>query len=367
MWTTSRSVPPVERSRTARALLGLLVVAAGTPWARHASAQAAVPLELSWDAVQDCPSKDAVLARVRQIVGAAPATAEPLLAEAKVTAQRNGTFQLRLTTHSGELVGVRQVNGKSCQDLAGITAFWLAILLNSAEPQVKRGAEGQGAPGAQGRAGESRPPGATPASEPPATQASSPPAQVVPPVPVAPDPREEAAPRRFHGLLALPLGAFAVGVLPSPSLGFGGGAGLSYDSWRVLVEGKRWASQHATAKVLLDDYAVELERLSLGLRVCRRMWGARFELSPCILVSLQHLSASGAGPNLAPRTPYAAWLSAGLGVQARLRLLPPLNLVAAVDGEIQTARPVVELGGVGTVERLPPAALTGIVGLEWIL
>jgi hypothetical protein len=363
MWMTSRSVRPADRSRTPRALLGLLVAVAGAQWPTHASAQDAAPLDLTWNSIQGCPTKDSVLARLRQIVGPTPAAGALLRAEAKITAQRNGAFHLRLTTHSGDHVGVRNVDGKSCADLAAITAFWLAILLNSGEPLSKRGPEGSNA---QGPPEKIRAAEAVPAGDQPAAKAVSATAQAPPPVRV-PAVEAETAPRRFHGLLALPLGALSVGPLQRPSLGFGIGAGVSYDNWRVLAEGKLWASQRATAKLLLDEYTVDLKRVSLGLRACRKMWGARLELAPCVVLSLQHLSATGAGPNLAPETPRATWMSAGIGVQARLLVAPLLSIVVGVDGEFHSARPLVQLGGVGTVERLSPAAVAAIVGVEWIL
>ena len=354
---------PVDRKRRPKALLGLLVAAAGTHWAAHARARDAVPLELTWDAIQGCPTKEAVLARLRQIVGRTPGRMAPLVAEAQITAQRNGVFHLRLITHSGDLVGERNVDGKSCDDLAGVTAFWLAISLHPRDSLSEPSPDGLAT---QAAPSERRADGASAGERPAADQVSTP-AQRLPPAPVAADSTESLPPRRFHGLLRLPLGAFSLGPLPGLSPGFGVGAGVSYDNWRFLAEGALWSSQRGTGRLLLDEYTVELERVSLGLRACRKVWGARLELAPCAVLSLQYLSARGAGPNLAPEAPRAAWISAGLGVQARLLVIPPLSIVLGVDGEIHTARPVVHLGGVGTIERLSPAAATAIVGLEWIL
>ena len=105
----------------------------------------------------------------------------------------------------------------------------------------------------------------------------------------------------------------------------------------------------------------------MTLRACRTVVRSRIELAPCVALSLEHLSARGYGPQIAPSSESALWIAAGGGGQARLPLAPWLTLVAGLDVQIQTSRPVITIDGVGSIEQLGPVAGTVLVGSEWIL
>ena len=366
MWTTSRSVRPVDRIRVLKCVVPALLCALA--WHAPAFAQDAKPIELKWNAPEGCPNSEAVLARVRQIAGPSSATGMQLRAEGTVTQPRDGDFHLRLVIRAGSLVGVREVDGKSCKDLAGVTALGLAVLLSSGEPLNERALAGpqenERATGSDTQSGAAHPghENGTPTTPTP-TPTPAPVPRESPPESGNETPRV----RHRHAFVNLPYGALSVGPLQQRSLGLGLAAGVFLERWRFSTEGTLWSSQRATTTYLLNEYATDLKRLSLGLRGCRAVWGSRLELAPCVTLSVQHLSAHGAGPSLASQTANTTWFAAGVGVQARLFIAPWLSLLVGVDGELETSRPEVELEGIGTVERLSPAATTITLGSEWIL
>lgn len=355
-----------------RRFAAFLLCALGMAYPASVGAQSAAPIELKWPAIEGCPSADSVIARVRKIAGTTRATPNTLRAFATITQASDRLFRLRLEIRYGDLAAVRNIEGKSCKDLAGATAVALALLLSSEEPLSEGDLAGT-SPTMTGAAN--------------AEVSQEPEQQATPPRPPPPrPPATEAAtstsssanagpPRRWRVLLVAPLGALAVGPLRQMSSGLGLAAGFSFDRWRFLAEGKFWASQHETINNLGDDYDIELKRFTGGARGCRSVIGSRFELAPCALISLHHLSVSGSGPNLTSGAETATWAAVGIGAQARLLITPWLGLVAAVDGELHLSRPEVNvsLRAAGSlrpkavpVERLAPASATITVGSQWI-
>jgi hypothetical protein len=268
---------------------------------------------------------------------------------------------------------VRTIDGKSCKDLAGAAAVALALLLSSEEPLSEGALAGTSSSNdsaaAQDTTGEQRP---TPQDR---ATTKAPLAAAVPPA--APDaPSDEAGPeRRWHVLLVAPVGAVALGPLRQTSRAWGLAAGFSVDRWRFYADGKLWAPQQDTVTNVGDDFAVSLKRVSAGAHACRSVVGSRLELSPCLMMSVHHLSVLGSGPNLVPRSDAATWAAVGVGAQARLLIAPWFGLVAGVEAEVQLSRPEVRFSlpvagssapQASLVERLAPAAAAITLGSQWI-
>src|SRR6478609_6716476 len=131
-------VQPSERMRELRRFAAVLLCAFGLAYSGRARAESAAPIELKWNALEGCPSADSVLARVRKIAGTTRATGNTLRADATVTQPSDGLFRLRLAIQYGNLAAVRDIEGKSCKDLAGAAAVALALLLSSEEPLSER-------------------------------------------------------------------------------------------------------------------------------------------------------------------------------------------------------------------------------------
>src|SRR3954469_1241790 len=141
-WMTCRSARcsarPSERMRVLRRVAAVLLCTFGMAYPGRAGAQSAAPIELKWSALEGCPSADSVLARVHEIAGTTRATPNTLRADAAITQPKDGLFRLRLEIRYGDLAAVRNIEGKSCKDLAGAAAVALALLLSSEEPLSQR-------------------------------------------------------------------------------------------------------------------------------------------------------------------------------------------------------------------------------------
>lgn len=379
-----------------RQFAAVLLCASGMFSAGRASAQSAAPIELKWNALEGCPTEAAVLARVRKIAGTTRATANTLRAEALVTQPSDGLFRLRLEIHYGNLAAVRNIQGKSCKDLAGAAAVALALLLSSEEPLSERdlagapvtptgpgaGSVAAGSAGTSGGANaddqqrgnqtpststtsQAQPSNSQPSTQ-PTTSTSSPSV-------------DSGPPRRWRILLVAPLGSFSVGPMSQISRGVGGGVGFSFDRWRFLGEGRLWATQHETTSSRGYEYDAEFERFTATARGCHAFYGPRLELAPCALLSIHHLSVTGSGRSLVPATDTATWAAVGIGAQSRLLITPWFGLVAALDGELEFSRPEVSMslppaGSQGPMPEptrvqlahLAPAAATLSLGVEWI-
>jgi hypothetical protein len=348
----------------ARALVFLAMFAVARAAAQPSAPS---PIELEWSVPRGCPSAEHVRARVRKLAGPLPATGSPLRAVATIARKSDGVLHLRLVIRVDELVGERNIEGKSCEDLAGSAAIALALLLRSEEPltEANRAApttRSNGSADDEARAtrtdSDERSRADTPArevAEPPSLQANE------------PHSSDGRSARRFHALLRVPLVAIGLGPLRQPSVAVALAAGASIERWRVLAEGKLWFPERLTMSSQNERYVATVDRYTAGLLGCRALFGPLFELAPCVSLSVEHLSARGTGPHIAQSEATATWLAAGIGAQARLRFTPWLGLLLGMEIQVQTARPKLAIEGVGQVEQLLPVAFSATFGSEWIL
>ncbi|HYQ01903.1 MAG TPA: hypothetical protein VER96_24690 [Polyangiaceae bacterium] len=380
-----------------RQFAAVLLCASGMVYSARADAQTAAPIELKWTALDGCPSEATVLARVHKIAGTTRATANTLRADASVTQPSDGLFRLRLEIHYGNLAAVRNIEGKSCKDLAGAAAVALALLLSSEEPLSERDLAGgpltttqPGSSTTAAAAGAGTSGGATASNtqsdnqdasqnKPSAASQNKPTAQTTEPTgSTSSSSVVSGPPRRWRVLLVAPLGSLGVGPTSPVSAGLGGGVGFSFDRWRFLAEGRLWAAQHETSSSGYD-YDVKLKRLTATARGCRAFGGTRFELAPCALISVQHLTAIGGGRSIVSSTDTATWAAVGVGARSRFLVTPWLGLVAALDGEVEFSRPEVSVSLPPvdahdpapkpipvSVAHLAPVAATLTLGVEWI-
>jgi hypothetical protein len=373
---TSALAPRSSRHPITLTLLAL----SGWLMSRTALAQPATGLNLRWAAPVGCPQQTDVRDRVTKLTGSVSPTQGPLQAEGTISQTDNARFHLKLVMRSGGLVGERNLDSTSCADLAGAAAVTLALLMRSEAPLSERDLGGRETP-------NPTPSSTTPGSS--ATTSNTTPAspaasgtndRVAPEHPRAerPEPRPEALPddhtrspsapseRRWRMVIQAPLATLSLGPLPRPSWGIALGAGVSFESWRFLLEGAEWLRQNLPAKDI-PGYGADIDRATVTLRTCRAQRVAAFELAPCVALSLEHVSARGTGAHVAPRSEQATLLGVGAGAQGRLYLARWFSLILGVDAQIETSRPQLSIDGVGTVGQLGPAVFTVMVGPEWIL
>jgi hypothetical protein len=318
MWMTSRSARPFEdRARERRRALLVLVCLLGLFSAARVCAQPADLVDLEWTAPPECPRLVEVQARIRKLAGSLKPSATPLRAEATVTRKDDGGLHLHLAIHAGKLVGERNIDGKSCKDLASATAVNLVLLLNSSAPLGQNdlawhtavNAETPHAEASHGDAAHnesshddaahddaahddahnsdatgdsaSKPSAATENSTvPPKPAAVAPEAQ---PTPAHAEHAEKGPPRRWHVLLQLPLFALGIGPLRALEPGIAAAGGVSFDRWRFFAKGTAWLPKHASVTADFQQYGADIDRVTGTLQACPALLLSPVEMAPCAL------------------------------------------------------------------------------------
>jgi hypothetical protein len=158
----------------------------------------------------------------------------------------------------------------------------------------------------------------------------------------------------------------SLGPLPNPSWGVAFAGGAEFESWRLMLGGSAWLRQHITSEQS-PDVGADVDRLTGTLRACRTLDDSAFEMSPCLIVSVEHITARGTGAEVTAHSERATWLGIGAGAQGRLHLTSYFALLFGLDAQIQTARPVISIDGSGTVKQLGFGAFAITVGPEWVL
>jgi hypothetical protein len=359
---TSASVRHSELRESTRRLaqaLTLLVLLSAT----RAFAQATEPVDLEWDAPRGCSSASAVRARVRKLVGPREGAGSALRAHAKITRNADGVLNLRLTVRVDDIVGERTIEGRSCVDLAGSAAVALALMLRSREPLTQEDL-GSRAEGDAARV-EAEVRSADVDTSEQAESAAAAQSRVL----AATDPVAPPAPssRGWRALLRLPFAALRFGPVPGLAFGVSAGAGLSIGHLRFAADLRLWLPRHLTTAGQVERYGADIRGYTTALQACRALFGPRFELAPCLLVAIEHISASGTGPHIAEVRADATWVAAGIGVLVRWNVARWLDLLAGIEVAFQTSRPTILIDDVGQVEQLLPVSFTVTLGSEWIL
>jgi hypothetical protein len=337
---------------------------------RKARAQQVAGLTIRWDAPARCPQQSDVSERVRKLSGSPTSIQGALQADGTITQADDGRFHLKLLLRSGGLVGERNIDSRSCADLTRAAAVAIALLLHSEEPLKEGELGGQTAP--DGTAESPEPPSApaVPADDRRGPEksptASESPKQTHEPTRERPAVTTPASKRGWHIPLRAPLAALSVGPLPHPDWGFAFAVGASYVNWRFWLEGSEWLEQVVPSKDF-PGYSANVKRATASLRGCRASRFSVFEVAPCLVLSLEHITARGAGENVASQSQQVNWIAPGVGAQGRVYLASWLSLAVSVDGIIEASRPRLSIGGVGLVDQLAPVACTVMVGPEWIL
>jgi hypothetical protein len=331
-------------------------------------------VDLQWIAPAECPREEAVRDKMRALAGLSLEELERLSAEGEIT-RVDDRYRLRLRVRLGNELRERVIESETCADLAGAAAVTLGLLLRSAGSTPEATGSGGASSGGAGAAGGSGPssPSGSGGTGGASGSAGTPPAPPVPPtVPPADD--RTRAPRGRNGgddaddglafLLRAPVAAVAIGPLPHPGFDLGGGAGLGYAAWQFVLSG-RVGSRQSIARTSLGGAGASVRRLAAELSVCRGFDTGPLELAPCLVAAVEHVTASGFGKWVAPRSRSAAWAAPGAGLLARLHLHDSLALVAGTTGYVEVARPHLVIDNVGEVDQLGPVALRAFIGTDW--
>ena len=319
--------------------------------ARRAAAE---DLRLTWKAPAGCPSGERV--REAALKSAGKAGLEPLEADARVEQGERWKVTIR-STRNGTAAEERTVEGASCAAVADATAVILAIAMI---PPGKDAAAAGKAKGAQ----EEAEAGATVAARVEAiaaTPASAPSTSASTSASTSTSTRERpAAPARTekHGF-AGNLGAATDGTT-MPAAALGGRVGLAWTPGRARVEivGAFFSAQSKTTATSAAGARFNL--LVAGVRGCFALLQGAVELSPCVGVDLQTMSAKGFGATQ-NYDANGAWMSAAGGGLVRVPLASWFALRADVDAIAPFSRPTFVVEGDGAVHR--PSAIGARAGI----
>ncbi len=350
MWR-SNPFSTTNWARVAPFILGGLLV--------PARALAEEPVELEWNVPAGCPTAARVSERIRKLAGPIKSTSTPLRAEATVTRRDDGKLHLHLVVHAGDAVGARDVDAKSCDDLAGVAAVALALLLRSSEPLAAKdlSAAPEDVTPIDGSGSKTTPDSATNGVGSENAPSSTAPANPTPhPSEENPRARENeppSTPRNWHLLLRAPEAAVGIGLLPDPTFGVMAGFGVQLSRLSILAEGTFW---HAESTQSPDDpgFGATVARKSASLDLCYALGSERWAIAPCALVGLEHVSVRGTGRYVAANTASTTWLAPGLGLEFRFRLESWLALVATADARVETARPKLLIAPTSGYEAVTP-------------
>lgn len=296
--------------------------------------------------------------RLRSIVGASLDEAERVRAQGRIE-RWNGRYRLILKTQVAAADSQREIEAVSCSDLAGAAAVALALLVR--DEAATRNSSTSGV-SANEQATATEPP-AKPASSEPAAERDATKPSAATPEPPREAPPNTSAERTTRFLLRAPLIGLDVGPLPRPSPNLGLAAGVRFDAFELTL-GARIALAQTTWVNGVPDYGAELRRVATELRGCYAFRSAELALAPCVLVALDPITASGVGAEVSSQTSTTLVPALGVAAMGSVQLAARWALIASLGLQVQTARPRINVEGLGEVTQLSAFAFSASTGIE---
>ena len=345
-------------------------------WTRRAHAEPVAGIDLHWVAPAACPGTNGVLARVRQLLGAETAEGSPkdrLIIEGIVVAA-NARYRLTLNVRKeNQLVGeTRAFESGSCESLAGEAALTVALLARG-DPRVDEDALGAGKDTRSAQGASPSSPGSSASSSPPST--AVPPANSASAAPVASpstangSPAPDADPDQAHpaqrawsAALQVPLLAIDEGILPSWAYGVGIGAGVRVGRVRLMLAGLLELPQSDRSG---SPYVARYQRRAGELSGCYASPHGQFEVGPCLIATLEDVTAGSSGPGVTGGPGHVNWLTVGVAARVAWALGGWAALFLRPSATFTTSRPKFAINGVGSLYEVPVAALGVQIGWEW--
>jgi hypothetical protein len=153
------------------------------------------------------------------------------------------------------------------------------------------------------------------------------------------------------------------GTLPSWAYGAGLAVGVRLSHVRLMVAGRLWLTQTATA----GAFEASFQRWSGELSGCYDFLQGRFDLGPCALMTLEDVTAHGRGPQVTDGPGHHDWLTLGLAVRGGWSPASWASVFLRPSLTFTTSRPTFAIEGVGPLYRVPVATVGVDLGCEWIL
>jgi hypothetical protein len=337
------------------ACLGALILRVNT-----SRAQTDEPVELVWEAPENCPQQLEVEQQVRSLVGTSSGERMNPLRVHGAIEPLGERYRLTLFIERSATRGTRVIESDDCNSLGKAAAVVLGLLVQKERTLGRELSDSEinGQP--------DRPP------KPPGEVEHLPPKkQPTPPV-LQPTPRP---PRPWHVLLRIPDASLDFNTLPRLGYGMGVGVGMSYYAWRAILAGAIYPMQDQTLSGL-QLYRAEYRRRSLEASVCHGWRSNVVEVAPCAVLAGDAVSARASGEHLSSHDQTARWISVGGGISGFLHLGRYVSLVASGTGRFTTNRTqflvnqTSELAGLDlgleVAHRVPLVTLSASLACEWI-
>jgi len=304
--------------------------------------QAELPgLLLSWQAPAGCRDRDAVLARIAELLGRPPEAGMSHAIEANVTiARHEDGYRLELFTRYTNQDGRRMLVAKTCDEVTDTAALVLAVLMN---PALRHSvSSGLDAPASARQASSPEGTGANPVPLPPAL----PPAAAGSQRDQAPsfEPRRPALGARPAWSASMRAGpVLAVGLVPGASIGLQvGGAARRSD---IELSGALVGVVPRDATVEGDDRGATVGYLGLSLGISRSIWrGTAARLDFGVAGNAGLVAASPYGPGALPPG-MGGWVGVGPSAMVEHRLAPGAAMFLAGQPSVTLARSRFVWGG----------------------
>jgi hypothetical protein len=316
---------------TCSVLLGV-----GAPTTVHAD-ETSAPAVLEWLAPEGCTSQAAVNSEIFRLAEQQAATTARLrfTASASVKRTTEGTYRALISTTEEGRTGTRELDAATCEELAGMTALLLAMMLRPASPAP------EGGPDEDQRQQPLAPKEEHRETEQPAA------------LPPAPRTRDEASALR---LLLGVTAAGHTGLIGGPWCALGPVLGVRLGETRL--QASALYSPSTVARAPADARAeAELEALSVGGSACAAASYRRIPIGACLSVEWQRLIGQGTAPNelfeSSRRT--VDFLTVGGGPLLIVPLGKRFALPVRIEALVPLRRPAFVFDGLGIVAQ--PAAV----------
>ena len=289
-------------------------------------------LTLGWDAPASCPTREAAIAEVQELLGAIPPSDRHVDVRVTLRAAPGGRWIAELETQTRQGAGRRRIEGASCESVTQASALAIALTID---------------PNALSRQ--------------PALPAATPPVTRGPIVQASPVLRDEAAPVTPRGPT---FDAMAMGAVdsswPRPALGIEATGAVSVGRGRFELGGIFWLP-----RTLVGPARSEGARMTAAAGMLRGCYAAFWRVDGCAAGELGAVVGSGFGITH-PRTGAEPWAAGTLGIWLHPRGAS-LDWTLGVDVGWAFVRPSVVIDGRGTVATPAPVFLRVALGLDWSL
>ncbi len=329
-------------------------------------AQPGEPVELTWEAPQNCSQLSEVQQQLRVLVGTSSnELTSPLRAHGTIE-PLGKRYRLTLVIERSTTRGLRVIESDGCHSLGKAAAVVLGLLVQKERALGRELSENE-------ISGQPEPP-SRPEKQPTLVL----PKQAPPTAPAKPQPlpANTRSSRRWQLLLRAPEATVNFMTLPHVGYGVGLGVGVGYQAWRAVVAGTFYPSQ-AEASTGAQPYRVEFRRKSFEMMGCHGWRSGVVEVAPCAVLTADDVLAHASGDSLVSTDRTAFWISIGGGISGYVHLFSHLSLVASGNGLIATKRtrflipppPPTMFGtltGIQQAHKVPLGTANGSLACEWI-